>query len=257
MDKLSQSFFLPGEVALIGAGPGDPELLTLKALKYLQAADVVLVDDLVNPLILKNINRNARIIEVGKRGGCNSTPQSFIEKQLISEAKSGRRVVRLKGGDPLLFGRGGEEMEVLHLAGIKVTVINGVSSGFAAANSLGVSLTHRECAAGVVFVTGHLKNAQEQPNWDVLVKTGMTLVVYMGLSRCAEIQTQLINAGMAPDTPVGLVQSATCETQQVVTTRLSSLRHTAEQRQLKSPVIIIIGDVVHGARQIQNMSKAA
>ena len=144
-----------GHVTLVGAGPGDPELLTLKALKAIQQATVLLVDDLVNDAIVAHANPTARVVHVGKRGGCKSTPQSFIERLMITAAQEGETVVRLKGGDPFIFGRGGEEVEHLEAAGIRVSVINGITAGLAAVTSLNVPLTHREHAHGVVFVTGH------------------------------------------------------------------------------------------------------
>ncbi len=144
-----------GTCTLVGAGPGDPELLTLKAVKAIQAATVLLVDDLVNEAILQHASPSARIVYVGKRGGCKSTPQAFIEKLMINAVQDGETVVRLKGGDPFIFGRGGEEVEHLRALGIEVNVINGITSGLAAISSLGAPLTHREHAHGVVFVTGH------------------------------------------------------------------------------------------------------
>ena len=144
-----------GKVTLVGAGPGDPELLTLKALKAIQAATVLLVDDLVSPEVVAHAPPHARIIRVGKRGGCKSTPQAFIEKLMVMAAREGENVVRLKGGDPFIFGRGGEEVEHLRAAGVHVEVVNGITSGLAAVTSLGVPLTHREHAQGVIFLTGH------------------------------------------------------------------------------------------------------
>ena len=155
--------FSTGQVTLVGAGPGDPELLTLKALKAIQAATVLLVDDLVSDAIVAMAAPGARVVHVGKRGGCKSTPQSFIEKLMITAVQEGENVVRLKGGDPFLFGRGGEEVEHLQEAGIRVQVVNGITAGLAAVTSLGVPLTHREHAHGVVFVTGHAKPGDAEP----------------------------------------------------------------------------------------------
>ncbi|MDP3170266.1 MAG: uroporphyrinogen-III C-methyltransferase, partial [Polaromonas sp.] len=157
-----------GHCTLVGAGPGDPELLTLKALKAIQAATVLLVDDLVSDEIVAYARPDARIVHVGKRGGCKSTPQEFIEKLMIMAAREGENVVRLKGGDPFIFGRGGEELEHLQAAGIAVTVINGITAGLAAVTSLGVPLTHRQHAHGVVFVTGHAKPGDEGTDWRAL-----------------------------------------------------------------------------------------
>ena len=147
----------PGRVTLVGAGPGDPELLTLKAVRAIRAATVLLVDDLVNEAVLRYARKSARIVHVGKRGGCASTPQAFIEKLMAAEALKGERVVRLKGGDPFVFGRGGEEADHLRAHGLQVDVVNGITSGLAAATALGVPLTHRDHAHGVIFVTGHAR----------------------------------------------------------------------------------------------------
>jgi uroporphyrin-III C-methyltransferase len=250
-------FFAPGEVALIGAGPGDPELLTLKAVKYLRQADVVLVDDLVNPMILEHCHPQARIIHVGKRGGCHSTPQSFIEKIMVRAALSGSKVVRLKGGDPLIFGRAGEEIEALHAQQIKVTVINGISAGLAGAAAFGVSLTHRHHSPGVIFVTGHLKDEGAQPNWHALAESGMTLVIYMGLARAALIEQSLLNAGMSGCTPVGLIKSASYPGEQLLRTHLSALSDTVQAEQLTSPAIILIGDIFQAVQQLHHFSAAA
>src|SRR4051812_12967505 len=147
-----------GKVTLVGAGPGDPDLLTLKALKAIQAATVLLVDDLVSPEVVAHAPKSARIVYVGKRGGCRSTPQAFIEKLMLMAAREGENVVRLKGGDPFIFGRGGEEVEHLRASGVQVEVVNGITSGLAAATGLGVPLTHRDHAQGVIFLTGHAQN---------------------------------------------------------------------------------------------------
>src|SRR5437868_4311587 len=157
-----------GKVTLVGAGPGDPDLLTLKALKAIRAATVLLVDDLVSPDVVAHASPKARIVYVGKRGGCKSTPQAFIEKLMLMAAREGENVVRLKGGDPFIFGRGGEEAEHLRDAGIEVEIVNGITSGLAAVTSLGVPLTHRDHAHGVVFVTGHAQPGSNGPDWPVL-----------------------------------------------------------------------------------------
>jgi uroporphyrin-III C-methyltransferase len=250
-------FFLPGEVALIGAGPGDPELLTLKAVKYLRQADLVLVDDLVNPAILDYCHPQARIIPVGKRGGCQSTPQSFIEKIMSRAALSGLRVARLKGGDPLIFGRAGEEIEALQSQNIPVTVINGISAGFAGAAAFGVSLTHRHHSPGVIFVTGHLKDKSVQPNWRALAESGLTLVIYMGLTRAEFIEHSLLSVGMSGQTPVGVVKSVTCPDQHIVHTQLAHLCDTIETEQLTSPSIILVGDVLQAVNHFQTLTAAA
>src|SRR3954465_5190561 len=180
-----------GKVYLVGAGPGDPELLTLKAVRVLGMADVVLVDDLVNRAVLVHIREGARVVHVGKRGGCKSTPQDFIERLLVAEAKAGRTVVRLKGGDPFIFGRGGEEIEALARSGIDCLVVNGITSGLAAATAAGVPLTHRSHAQGVIFVTAHAAPGRG-PDWRALVASRMTIVVYMGVARSEAVQHELL-----------------------------------------------------------------
>jgi uroporphyrin-III C-methyltransferase len=238
-----------GHVTLVGAGPGDPELLTIKALKAIQSATVVMVDDLVNEAIVAFASPSARIVYVGKRGGCKSTPQSFIEKLMVTAALEGENVVRLKGGDPFVFGRGGEELEALHAAGVRVTVINGITAGLAAVSSLGVPLTHREYAHGVVFVTGHAKPGSMGTDWRALATTArqakLTLVIYMGVSGAATIQRELMH-GLHADTPVAIIQNATLPQQRHAVCTLSELHSTIEREQLCSPSVIVVGDVLQG-----------
>jgi uroporphyrin-III C-methyltransferase len=237
----------PASVFLVGAGPGDPDLLTIKAVKAIARADVILVDDLVNPEILQHAKSDARIVHVGKRGGCQSTPQEFIERLMIAEAEAGHCVVRLKGGDPLMFGRGGEERDHLLAAGIAAEVINGISSGLAAPAAIGVPLTHRDWSQGAVFVTGHGKTAESNPDWANLAKLHLTLVIYMGIARCGEIQAALLAGGKSPSTPVAVVQSATGAAQAHLITTLGRLPADLAASQLGSPSIIVIGDVVRCA----------
>jgi len=238
-----------GQVTLVGAGPGDPDLLTLKALKAIQAATVLLVDDLVNPEIVAFASPGARIIHVGKRGGCKSTPQAFIEKLMVLAAREGEDVVRLKGGDPFIFGRGGEEVEHLQAAGIDVKVVNGITSGLAAVTSLGVPLTHREHAHGVVFVTGHAHAGSPGTDWRALAATArdakLTLVIYMGVSGAARIQEGLLT-GLPSSTPVAVVQRASLPDQRQAVTTLGELDATIAREQLASPSVIVVGDVVSG-----------
>lgn len=238
-----------GKVYLVGAGPGDPELLTIKAAKAIAAADVLLVDDLVNRDILQHAPTDARVVHVGKRGGCRSTPQEFIERLMISEARAGFCVARLKGGDPFIFGRGGEEREHLIEAGIEVEVINGISSGLAAPASIGIPLTHRDWSQGAVFITGHGKSDEAQPDWESLAKLNLTLVVYMGVARCREIQAALLAGGKAPATPVAVIHSATAAAQQSLVTTLAQLPAALSESGMGSPAIIVIGDVVRCASQ--------
>ncbi|MGE0097780.1 MAG: uroporphyrinogen-III C-methyltransferase [Hydrogenophaga sp.] len=250
----SPSEFLPGTVSLVGAGPGDPELLTLKAVKAISAATVLLVDDLVSEGVLAHARPNARIVHVGKRGGCKSTPQAFIEKLMVMAAREGEVVVRLKGGDPFIFGRGGEEVEHLREAGIEVQVVNGITAGLAGLSSLGVPLTHREHAHGVVFVTGHAKPGDKGTDWQALATTArdakLTLVIYMGVASAAQIQQDLLT-GLPADTPLAVIQHATLPQQRHAVTSLGQLRATIEREDLGSPAVIVVGDVVSGIAALQ------
>lgn len=238
----------PGSVTLVGAGPGDPELLTLKAIRAIRAATVMLVDDLVGDGVLRFARRSARIVHVGKRGGCASTPQAFIEKLMAAEALKGERVVRLKGGDPFVFGRGGEEAEHLRAQGIAVEVVNGITAGLAAATTLGVPLTHRDHAHGVMLVTGHARGADAALHWPTLAAAaaqGLTLVVYMGVTTVQELQTGLLGA-LPASTPVAVVQHASLAHQKQAVGSLGALAALVQQHGLASPAIIIVGDVLRG-----------
>jgi len=240
---------LPGSCTLVGAGPGDPELLTLKAVRAIQAATVLLVDDLVGDGVVELASPTARIIHVGKRGGCKSTPQAFIERLMVMAAREGETVVRLKGGDPLIFGRGGEEVEHLRAAGIPVQVVNGITAGLAAANSLGIALTHRDHAQGVLFVTGHAKPGAEGPDWRALAAAAhearLTLVIYMGVTGAARIQDELLTA-LPASTPAALVQRASQADERRAVTTLGELAATIESQKLASPCVMVVGDVVRG-----------
>lgn len=245
-----------GSVTLVGAGPGDPDLLTLKAVRAIARATVLLMDDLVNPAVLAHAAPGVRVVEVGKRGGCASTPQAFIERLMLAEARAGQHVVRLKGGDPYLFGRGGEERAYLRSHGVEVTVIPGISSGLAAPSAIGVPLTHRAWSQGAIFVTGHGKEGAAEPNWAALAQSRLTLVIYMGVARVAAIQAGLLAGGMAPGTPVAVVQSASLPAQRQLLSTLQALPDDLQGSGLASPSIIIVGEVVrcadawdeHGAR---------
>ncbi len=235
------------KVFLIGAGPGDPELMTLKAARALRTADVVLVDELVNRGCLAHARSGARIIEVGKRGGCKSTPQVFIEKLLVQYSRAGNTVARLKCGDPFVFGRGGEELQALLEAGIEVEVIPGITAGIGVPAALGIPVTHRGIARGVTFVTGHTKDGQE-PNWEALARSGTTLVVYMGLRRLEQIASQLRKAGLSEATPACAIENGTLKTQREIVSTLAGLPAAAAQARLASPAIIVVGEVVRFAR---------
>ncbi len=243
-------------VYLIGAGPGDPELMTLKAVRALASADVVLVDDLVNRGCLAHVRYGAQIIEVGKRGGCPSTSQEFIQRLMLRLARRGWTVARLKGGDPFVFGRGGEELQALAAAGIPVEVIPGLTAGTAVPATLGIPVTHRALARGVVFVAGHTTDDAE-PDWRALAGCAMTLVVYMGLARLGHIAGRLIAAGMAPDTPACAIQHGTLAHQRHVVSALSSLEEQVRARTLASPTIVVIGEVVRLAGDLQAVLRRA
>jgi len=249
-----------GSCTLVGAGPGDPELLTLKAVKAIQAATVLLVDDLVDEGVLAYARPGARIVRVGKRGGCKSTPQAFIEKIMIAAVHEGEQVVRLKGGDPFIFGRGGEEVEHLRQAGIEAVVVNGITAGLAASTALGVPLTHRDHAQGVVFVTGHARSgapgdgddAQPATDWRALAATAhaarLTLVIYMGVAGAAHIQRELLH-GLPAATPAAVVQRASLPQQRHIVTTLGQLGSAIAAHGLASPAVIVVGDVLHGVAQ--------
>ena len=240
----------PHPVHLVGAGPGDPELLTLKALRVLRQATVILVDDLVGEQVLEtalaDVPMPPRIVRVGKRGGCVSTPQEFIEKLMLREALAGERVVRLKGGDPLVFGRAGEEIAALRAAGVEVEIVNGITSGLAAAGSAGLCWTDRRAGAqGVLLVTGHAGHGCEEPDWDAIARvaaSGVTLVVYMGVAR-AEAIVERLRAVLPADLPVAVVQRASSADEVIARTTLGGLVDTIRSERIGSPAILVIGRV--------------
>ncbi|MBX9715556.1 MAG: uroporphyrinogen-III C-methyltransferase [Burkholderiaceae bacterium] len=249
----------PGSVSLVGAGPGDPDLLTVQAIKAIRRATVLLVDDLVGTGVLRYARRSARTVHVGKRGGCKSTPQAFIHKLMVAEAQRGETVVRLKGGDPFIFGRGGEEAEHLRAAGIAVQVINGISSGLAAATSLGVPWTHRDHAHGVLLVTGHAGEANAELYWPTLgaaAAQGLTLVVYMAMQRLAVVQAGLAST-LGADTPAALVQNASTGQERRLLTTLGRLLEDAAASRMRSPAILIIGNVLAACRNLDRSATSA
>jgi uroporphyrin-III C-methyltransferase len=219
-----------------------------------------LVDDLVNPEVVAYAAHNARIIYVGKRGGCKSTPQAFIDKLTIMAVREGESVVRLKGGDPFVFGRGGEELANLQAAGIAVKVVNGITAGLAAVTSLGVPLTHRDHAHGVVFVTGHAGHGASGTDWKTLAATAhsakLTLVIYMGVSKIGQIQDDLLT-GLPGATPVAVIQNASLPQQRQALCTLAELQRTMAREQLGSPSVIVVGDVLRGVAAAQLSTKLA
>jgi uroporphyrin-III C-methyltransferase len=241
---------LIGRVTLVGAGPGDPDLLTLKAVKAIQTASVILVDDLVSEGVLAHARPGTRITRVGKRGGCKSTPQANIEQLMLEAARVGENVVRLKGGDPFIFGRGGEEVENLRRAGIEPAVINGITAGLAGLTTLGAPLTHRDHAQGVVFVTGHPQKHGAGIDWPRLAASArelrLTLVIYMGIGNAAQIQAGLLQE-LPGDTPVAVIERATCPQQRQCVTTLAGLLDSLHATGLGSPAVMVVGDVVRAA----------
>jgi len=247
----------PGSVSLVGAGPGDPDLLTVQAIKAIRRATVLLVDGLVGAGVLRYARRSTRIVHVGKRGGCKSTPQAFIHKLMVAEAQRGETVVRLKGGDPFVFGRGGEEAEHLRAAGIAVQVVNGISSGLAAATALGVPWTHRDHAHGVLLLTGHAGEANAELHWPTLgaAAQGLTLVVYMAMQRLAVVQAGLATT-LSADIPAALVKNASTDQERRLLSELGRLVEDAAASQMRSPAILIVGNVLAACRN-RNRSATA
>jgi uroporphyrin-III C-methyltransferase len=228
---------MKGKVYLIGAGPGDPELMTLRAVRALGEADFVLVDELVDARCLVHASFHSRIVKVGKRGGCKSTPQAFIERLMVHLARRGKVVARLKGGHPFMFGRGGEEVLILKKNGVPFEVIPGITAGLAT----GIPVTYRGIARGVSFLSGHTENH----DWGALRAGGTTLVIYMGLARLPKLVAGMLAGGFQASTPACVIQDETLETRREVVAPLASLPSLSSQ--LRAPAIIIVGDVVRFA----------
>lgn len=230
-------------VYLVGAGPGDPELLTLKAARLIATADVVVHDGLVDDAIMAMINPAARLISVAKSRSKHTVPQDGINAILVREAKAGHMVVRLKGGDPFIFGRGGEEAEACRDAGVAVEVVPGISAAMGGAAASMMPLTHRDASSAVTFVAGQCKGLTDQ-NWAGLAGKGRTLVIYMGIATAADITEKLISDGLSPDTPVAVLERVTRPNSRALRTILTDLGDMIAREKVASPAIIVVGDVV-------------
>lgn len=243
LSNTNESMEKNGSVVLVGAGPGDAGLLTLRALRALNEADVILHDELISPQILDLARRDAWQIAVGKRGGGTHTPQENIHALLLEHAQAGRRVVRLKGGDPFVFGRGGEELEFLRKHGIAYEVVPGITAAVACAAYSGVPLTHRDHAQSVRLVTAHCRQSLDTLDWRDLARERQTLAIYMGVSQLAELTRQLLAHGRAPDTPFALIENGSLPNQRTLTGALNELPTLAIHHAIRAPAIVILGEV--------------
>jgi uroporphyrinogen III methyltransferase/synthase len=246
-----------GKVFLVGAGPGDPKLLTIKAFELLKEADVVIYDRLVSESILKLVPKNAEKIYVGKSSKKHELTQEKITELLIEKALEGKKVVRLKGGDPFLFGRGGEEAEALVEQGIAFEVVPGVTSAIAAPAYAGIPLTHRDYASSVAIVTGHrAENAARSVNWADIAGSVDTIVILMGVGELEVTAKQLVDGGLNPNTPVALIEWGTLKQQRILTGKIGTIAEEAEKKNVKPPAVIVIGEVVNLGRKLSWFKKA-
>jgi uroporphyrin-III C-methyltransferase len=247
-----------GRVALVGAGPGDPELLTLKALRAIRDAEVIFTDRLVGPGILDLAGAETVIVPVGKSKGEHSVPQAEIHRRMVEAARAGKRVVRLKGGDPFIFGRGGEEVEALREAGVEVEVVPGISAAMGCAAAAQIPLTHRDAAQAVTFVTGHAAlGAEPDLDWASLAKANQTVVVYMGLGAAPSIQSRLMAAGRDGATPVAVIENGTREDEIRAFGRLDELTDLIQRNGIDGPALLIIGEVVAVADGSKRVARKA
>lgn len=243
-----------GTIFLVGAGPGDPELLTLRAARLIERASLIVHDGLVDPAILAMADPAARLVSVAKRRSKHTLPQEDINALLIDEARAGRDVVRLKGGDPFIFGRGGEEMEAACAAGLACEIVPGISAANGAAAAAGIALTHRDAASVVSFVAGQCKGLSDQ-DWAGLAGKGRTLVIYMGVKTAPQIAEKLMADGLAPEMPLAVIENACRARMRVLRGPLAALPKLVDAEQVKSPALIIIGEVT--AREDAALAKIA
>jgi uroporphyrin-III C-methyltransferase/precorrin-2 dehydrogenase/sirohydrochlorin ferrochelatase len=232
-----------GEVYVVGAGPGDPELLTLKALQLMQQADVVVYDFLVSDEIMELVRRDADLICVGKRLGDHSVVQDDTNQMLVDLAKQGKKVCRIKGGDPFIYGRGGEEVQVLAANNVNYQIVPGITAAAGCSAYAGIPLTHRDHAQAIQFVTGHCKKDGQELDWQSLAKTNQTLAIYMGVIKSPHIQSELLKHGRKADTPVAIIENGTRKNQRVVTGQLGELADLIQRNSIISPALLIIGEV--------------
>ena len=251
---------MPGIVYLVGAGPGDPELITLKAFRLIKSCDALVHDALISGEIIKETNKNAQIFNVGKRAGKCSVPQADTNSLILKLAKEGKNVVRLKGGDPFVFSRGGEEVSFLEKNGVSVEIVPGITSGIAAPSYFGIPLTHREAGSSITFVTGHedINKDKKSVNWRSLAKSSDGLVIYMGIRNIEFIVKELILGGLDKNTKCAVIQEATLNNQKCLISKLNNLSETIRKEGFTSPSIIVIGSIVDFkvTNYITNLSKA-